>query len=141
MLFSDDPEAVNEFINALDGGWEAPGTFTALGVRREGKIVAGVTWAEYNGAHCTCNIAALPGYSLRSLLVGVLYYSFIELRLNRLTFTVKSTNIPSINFVRHFGATLEATLRGADPSGDLLIFALWPENCPLWNRYYGKKEG
>lgn len=141
MLFSDDPEAVNQFIDDHGGGWEAPGTFTALGSKRGDKIVGGVTWSDYNGAHCTCNIALLPEYNHRWLLVAVLNYSFIQLKLRRLTFIVKSSNIASLTFVRHFGATLEATLRGADPSGDLLIFALWPENCPLWNRYYGKKEG
>jgi len=139
MLFSDDPELINEFIGAQDGGWEQPGSFTALGSLVDGNLVGGITWSRYNGAHALCNIALLSGHNHRSLLVSGLHYSFAQLGLRRLTFMVKGSNIPSQTFVRRLGASLEATLQGADPSGDLLIFALWPGNCPLWMLNYGKK--
>jgi RimJ/RimL family protein N-acetyltransferase len=137
MLFSDRADEINTFVCANGGGYEAPGSFTALGSERDGKIIGGIVYSRWNGAHCLCNIALLPGYNHKELIVSGLHYGFSQLGLRRLTFTISQDNIASQRFVRHLGATLEATLQGADPSGDLLIFALFPENCPLWRRFYG----
>lgn len=139
-LFSDRPEEINQFVSDNGGGWEAPGTFTALGSERDGRITGGIVYSKYNGAHCLCNIALLPGFNHKRLILVGLHYGFVQLRLNRLTFIVSPSNLSSQRFVRHLGASLEATLRGADPSGDLLIYSLFPETCPLWRKFYGKSS-
>jgi RimJ/RimL family protein N-acetyltransferase len=137
-LFSDRPEEINAFVAANGGGWECPDSYTALGSERDGKIIGGIVYSKYNGAHCLCNIALLPGYNHKRLIISGLHYGFSQLKLKRLTFIVASSNIASQTFVRHLGASLEATLLGADISGDLLIYSLFPETCPLWRRFYGK---
>lgn len=137
MLFSDREGEVNEFISSQDGGWEHPGSFTTLGSERRGQIIGGTVFSRYNGAHCIVNIALLPGFNHKHLIYASLDYGFNQLKLRRLTFIVKSTNLLSQRFVRHLGASLEATLQGADPSGDLLIFSLFPETCPFWRRLHG----
>jgi RimJ/RimL family protein N-acetyltransferase len=135
VLILDQPQRVNEFIRDNNGGFEPSNQFTAIGEIRNGELIGGVVFNNYNKAHVMCNIALLPQCFPRALLLAVLRYAFKQLAVKRLTFLVKSSNLRSINFVKKFGATLEATLQGADPDGDLLLFALWPENCPLWRRY------
>jgi len=137
MLVLDRPEEVNAFLETLDVA-ECPGSFQAIGDFRDGKCIAGVLLHRVNSRNGWANIGILPGYFPRGLLVAFFAYTFGQLALSRLTFLVGSVNLRSIRFCRHLGATLEATLQGADDSGDLLIFSLLPDNCYLWSRY-GKK--
>ena len=138
MLFSAPANEIGEWVAAHGGGFQHPGSYTALGYAHEGVLKGGITWSHYNGRHCLCNIAIdNAGRMPRPLILAGLHYSFhpSQLALRRLTFLVASANIRSQSMVRHLGATLEATLRDADPSGDLLIFALFPESCQLWKRF------
>lgn len=139
-LISHSPERVNKWIQARDGGYAAPGCFTSLAWEEDGELLGGITWGTYNGAHCTCTIAIVPGKNPIRFLTEGLAYSFSQLALRRLTFIVESDNIASINLCTKLGAIHEATLRSASPKGDLLIFALFPENCRLWKRFDEKRR-
>lgn len=134
MLVSEPSEIINQWIAANGGGFAAPGCFTALGWYQDGELVGGLTWSHYNGKHCLVNVALSKSRFPIGLLEASLDYSFNKLALRRLTFIIAESNIRSQNMVRHLGATHEATLREADPSGDLHIYSLFPENCKLWSR-------
>lgn len=139
-LISHSPERINKWIQSRNGGYAAPGCFTSLGWEEDGELLGGITWGTYNGAHCTCTIALAPGHNPIHFLTQGLNYSFSQLALRRLTFIVDEGNISSINLCTKLGAILEATLRAASPDGDLLIFALFPENCKLWKRFDEKRR-
>lgn len=126
---------LNEWIRSQGGGFAPPGAFAAMGWETAGRIRGAITWSAYNGKHCLCTIAVADGSLPLPLIREGLLYSFSQLALRRLTFIVSSANIRSQSLVRRLGATLEATLRDADPSGDALIFALFPEDCKLWSRF------
>ena len=124
--------------------WPIKGEFDPLPAlhrwKEDGELLGGITWGTYNGAHCTCTIALAPGHNPIHFLTQGLNYSFSQLALRRLTFIVDEGNISSINLCTKLGAILEATLRAASPDGDLLIFALFPENCKLWKRFDEKRR-
>lgn len=135
MLVWEPAEAIGRWIHENGGGFVFPGSYTALGWVEDGRLVAGLAMSHYNGKHVLVNGAILEGRLPRQFLRAFLFYVFKQLGLPRVTFLVSSANIRSINLMRHLGAVQEATLRDADPSGDLLIFALWPENCKFWKRF------
>jgi RimJ/RimL family protein N-acetyltransferase len=55
-----------------------------------------------------------------------------------LTFLLLPANIASIRLVTGLGAHHEATLREAEPEGDLHIYALFADSSPIWKRIRGK---
>jgi RimJ/RimL family protein N-acetyltransferase len=141
MLIWDSPNGINEWVSLHGGGFAAPGYCTALGwIDDAGRLVGGIVYHQSNGAHCLANIALANKTFPIGLLKAGLRYAFAQLKLKRLTFIIKSDNIASINLVTALGASLEATLRDADISGNLLIFALFPEDCPIWRKLNGQER-
>lgn len=141
MLIWDSPETVNDWV-ALHGGGRAPkGACTALGWTENNRLIGGLVFWEANGAHCLVNIALTEGSFPKGLLKAGLLYVFHQLQLKRLTFIIADGNMRSQSLVRRLGAIPEATLRDADVNGNLLIFALFPENCTIWSRLNGKILG
>lgn len=139
-LFWDDQEGINRFIGDRGGGYCAPGTFFALGwLEPSGNLTAGVSFYNTNKRHCFVSIALDQGFP-RALLRASLFYSFSQLALRRLTFIIEADNLPSQSLVTRLGARLEATLRDAGTSGDLLIFSLFPEDCLIWKRLQNEQR-
>ncbi len=104
------------------------------GVNREfghqWSIIAGVAYAEWNGVNVVCHIAAEgKRWATREFLGVIFDYPFRQLKAKRITVCVGSGNLPSCRFVKHLGFTLEATLKEAHPTGDLLIFSLREPQC------------
>lgn len=141
MLIWDNPNAINEWIGERKGGKANPNHCTALGWEEAGKLVAGLVFYDCNGSNCCVNIAVDGGRFPSGLLKAGLRYSFHQLQLKRLTFIVSDSNIRSQKLCSGLGATLEATLRDAGINGDLLIYSLFPDSCPIWSRINGKRRG
>lgn len=140
MLIWDQPEVINDWIATRGGGRAHSGKCTALGWERDNRLVAGIVYHDSNGAHCMANIAIDGGVFPPGLVKAGLTYAFGQLKLRRLTFIIQAGNIRSQKLCAGLGAIPEATLRDADISGDLLIYALFPANCPIWSRINGKRE-
>lgn len=141
MYVIEQDAAVNAWIAARGGGRAAWGTFKAVGWETAGDLTAGLALHSCNGYNCYANIAVANPHSIAPLLKFGLPWAFDQLALPRLTFAVSSRNLPSISLVTGLGADHEATLYGAGDSGeDLLIFALRPVSCKLWNRIRGKNS-
>ena len=138
MLIWDQPEVINTWIAQRGGGFCYPGSYTALGWETDGKLVAGMTFYSSNGRNCYLCLAIDKGLFPIGLLKAGLFYAFSQLKLQRLTLTVESDNLASQNLVRRLGASLEATLRDAGKSGDMLIYSLRPENCAIWSKLNGQ---
>lgn len=138
MLIWDQPEIINSWVDAHHGGVCAPGTFTALGWASP-ELTAGLVFYSSNGKNCFVNIAIEGKRFPRGLLRAGLYYAYSQLKLKRLTFSIEEANLPSQNLVTRLGAVHEATLRDAGLTGNLLIYALFPENCKIWSRINGQR--
>jgi len=140
MIVLNQPEVVNTWVGGQGGGLAAPGTYTAMGWVEDHQLLAGAVFSGYNGKHCLVNVASVAREKDRipvALVKAGLRYAFGQLLLRRLTFLISESNITSQNLARAFGAKLEATLQDADPDGNLLIFALFPEDCKIWSRLNG----
>lgn len=138
MLVWEPKELINDWVAKHQGGHAYPGSYQALAWVAGEEIQAGLVFYDYNTKNCLVNLALTKNFFPKSLLHAGLSYAFNQLALRRLTFLISSANILSQNLVRRLGAIPEATLREADPNGDTLIFALFPENCKIWSRFYGK---
>lgn len=96
----------------------------------EWRMVAGVAYADWNGVNVVCHIASEgPHWLNREFLWTIFDYPFNQLKVKRITVTVGEGNKSSLRFVAHLGFTLEANLRDAHPTGDLLVWRMFREGC------------
>ena len=111
------------------------GAAQGIGWEKEGRLVAGVVYAEWNGVNVVCHIASdgSKRWLIREYLWTIFDYPFNQLRVKRITVCVGEGNRPSRRFVQRLGFELEATLRLAHPTGDLLVYRMFRENCRWLN--------
>lgn len=106
-------------------------TMKALGLERDGKIVAGVLYENWNGVNVWCHLAIAPGtYLGRQYLWYIFHYPFVECGMQRITVWVDQTNAESLRLVEHMGFRGEAALKGAArDGGDALLLVMWRGEC------------
>jgi RimJ/RimL family protein N-acetyltransferase len=115
------------------------GTDAGIGWLKDGKLVAGVAYAEWNGPNVVCHIASEGSHWLtRPYLWAIFDYPFNQLGCKRITVCVGEGNEPSRRFVKHLGFNQEAELYGAHPTGDLIIYGMFREECRFLRETYAK---
>lgn len=111
------------------------GTDIGIGWQRNGELVAGVAYGNWNGVNVECHIASdgTRRWMTREYLWAIFDYPFNRVGgtygAKRITVCVGEGNAASRRFVEHLGFKLEAKLAGAHPTGDLLIFRLLKHEC------------
>ena len=102
---------------------------SALGYAIDGEITAGVIYENYNAASVVAHIA-VEGKRMSPYFVWAIFdYPFNQLGVNRITVCVGQGNASSRRFVEHLGFQLEANLSGAHPTGDLMIYRMFKNEC------------
>lgn len=99
------------------------------------NIVAGVVYNDYNGANVNMHVASDGGkrWLTRQFLWTCFDYPFNQLKVKRVTALIGEGNADAIRFNRHVGFELEARLRDAHPTGDMLVFILRKPQCRWLN--------
>lgn len=107
------------------------GTTIGIGWEKNGELVAGVAYADWNGPNIVCHIASdgSKRWLTRYYLWAIFDYPFNQLQCKRITVCVGQGNSNSRRFVEHLGFELETTLRSAHPTGDLLVYRMFSESC------------
>jgi RimJ/RimL family protein N-acetyltransferase len=112
------------------------GAATGIGVKKDGELIGGVVYNEWNGVNCCMHTAAVAGapWLSRTTLFAFFHYPFIQLGCNRVTALVGQGNIKSRKLVFGVGFRIEAHLEGAHPTGDLIVYAMWRDRCRWINQ-------
>lgn len=107
------------------------GDAKGIGLLKDGVLIAGVAYGDYNGANVVAHIASdgSKRWMTREFLKVIFDYPFNQLRCRRITCLVGSGNTASRRLCEHFGFVLEANLRGAHLTGDLLVYCMFSEDC------------
>jgi RimJ/RimL family protein N-acetyltransferase len=124
-------EEILSFVRSVNGGDQNGGNATAIGLERNGRLVVGVVYDQFNGANVCMHISAEPGrHWLNRLFLWAMFdYPFNVLNVKRVTGQICSSNTDSIRFAEHIGFTYETRIKDASPNGDLLIYALFKNQC------------
>ena len=123
------PERIGRFVGlAIESkGWSP---FTAIGLEKNGILIAGVVYDNYNGKNIFAHIAATGRHWLnKEFLWYMHHYPFMELKVSRVTGMVSEKNKDAIKFIEHLGGELESKLEKAHPDGDLLIYRMFKKDC------------
>ena len=112
-------------IDAVEG-------MEALGIERDGELVAGVIYEGFSKHNVWMHVAAVPGsgWLNRSTLKLFFTYPFDQMGVRRVSAYVYASNTAACRFDEHLGFKREATLTGAAPDGgDVIIYAMWRKDC------------
>ncbi len=107
------------------------GDANGIGWQKDGQIVAGVIYRDYNGPNVVCDIASdgSKRWMTKQYLHTIFDYPYNQMKCDRITVCVGEGNLDSRRFCEHLGFTLEARLSKAHPTGDLLVMRLFKRDC------------
>ena len=112
------------------GGQYFPGESSAIGLERDGQLVAGVLFDHYNGKSVAMHVAGEgSNWMTRNFLVTCFRYPFVQLGVHKIIGLVDSSNRLARRLDEHLGFTMEAVVKDAAPHGDLLIYSMTREQC------------
>jgi len=100
-------------------------------VAKGGAISAGVVFNEYNGPSICMHVASdgSKRWLCREFLRVSFDYPFNQAGVKRITGLVGEGNYDARQFDEHLGFKLETRLKGAHPTGDLLVYVMWRDGC------------
>ena len=113
---------------------EGSGRFdNAQGIGRvvDGQLVGGAVFNDYTGPNICMHVASDGSrrWINRELLRVCFDYPFNQLGVDRITGIVGEGNEDARRFDENLGFELEARLKGAHKTGDLLVYVLWRDKC------------
>jgi RimJ/RimL family protein N-acetyltransferase len=129
-LIFDDKERVGAWVADQVGQLSPWGGFYAMGVERDGELVAGIVFNNMTDSSATCHIAvSKPTKHFLELLDHGFLYAFNTCKLLRLTGLVEANNTKALKLDKHIGFIEEGVMENAGTGGqDVIVLVLWPEN-------------
>ena len=119
----------------IRGGYFAERS-NALGLEKNGELVAGVIYENWNHKSIWCHIA-IDGRLTPRYLAAIFDYPFNVCQVEKIIVPVGSDNEKSIRLVEKMGFAEEGRIKNARPEGDLILFTLPRNAC----RFIGEKHG
>lgn len=127
-----DSETVLQFVRERIPGLPRCESMVGIGLRNDGRLVAGVVYEGINAHNAWMHVAAEPGsrWMTRSYLKVCFAYPFLVCGVRRVSGYVLASNHAARRFDEHLGFKPEATLEGAGTDGsDVIIYRMWREEC------------
>lgn len=124
-----DEKRIGPWVCQRTGG-QFDGLGTAIGLEKDGELIAGVLYDGYNGNSVCMHVAAVGKRWMTKEYLRVCFdYPFKQLKVKKILGVVDSMNIDARRFDEHLGFELEAVIAGAGQKGDMLIYSMTPERC------------
>lgn len=109
---------------------EGYGLSQGIGWLKDGCLVAGVVYNEYNHVNINMHVAAVgKNWLRREFLWAAFDYPFNQCGVKRITAFIEDENKAAIKFDEHLGFKYEARMKDAYINGDILIYVLRREDC------------
>lgn len=119
------------FVNALTPLSVVSG-MVAIGLEKNGALVAGVVYEGINRFNAWMHVAAAPGarWLTRHYLRACFGYPFLTCGVERVRGYVSASNMAARKFDEHLGFEQEAVLHGAAADGsDVIIYVMPKARC------------
>ena len=107
------------------------GASVGIGLEKNGELIGGVVFNEYNGVNINIHVASDMSrrWLTKEFLWFIFYYAFEQAKVNRITALIGEGNTHALEFNQRVGFTYETRVKGADPTGDMLILGMFKEQC------------
>lgn len=108
----------------------------AIGLEKDGELVAGVIYEGFNGHNVWMHVAAESSkrWMTKSYLRACFMYPFHQLGCDRVSGYVEAWNEQARKFDEHLGFRQEAVLKGAaSDGGDVILYVMNKQECRYAN--------
>ena len=129
------PEVGHWTADKMNGSFSSA-TGTAIGLEKDGSLIAGVMYENWNQKSITAHMA-ITGRLTRSFLGAIFRYAFEKCGVHKVILPISSGNVKSTKFVQKLGFTEEARICDAALDGDVILYTLKKNDC----RYLGEQYG
>lgn len=137
-ILLDRHEEVMQFVAAKTGESRYDG-YTALGLEKDGRIVAGTVYQGYNGPSILMHFAhdASRHVITPAFVCAAFIYPFRVLKCNRITGLVRTDNEAAQRLDENLGFVKEGVMRaGASDGTDFILYGMLKSECRfLGGRY------
>lgn len=139
IYLPEDYSDIAEFVYGRIGYGKKPEDATAIGIKNNGIIIAGVVYSGFNGSNLCADIAGIgKDWITRDFLWFMFFYPFMQAGAKRITAIVEANNLQSQKFVEKLGFELEFSMKSAGRFGDLKVYRMFKEDCKYLERRNGK---
>ena len=123
------PEYV-EYVKRLTGTKEF-GACKTIAFFKEDKLIAVALYNMLDESNINISLATdNPKWCTRLVIKAMCHYPFIQLGLNRVTATVKQSNVKSVSLIERVGFTFEGELRRYYQNGEsAMIYGMTKDEC------------
>jgi RimJ/RimL family protein N-acetyltransferase len=111
-------------------------TSSAIGLEKDGVIVAGVIYENWNRASIFCHIA-IEARLTKAYLKAIFDYPFNVCNVKKIIVPVVSNHVKSIKLVTNMGFAEEARIVDGSQDGDIIFLTMTKENCRFLGVRYG----
>ncbi|WP_090551239.1 GNAT family N-acetyltransferase [Paraburkholderia caballeronis] len=128
----DQPERVMRFVADRTDEPDGYRDYSAIGLARDGDLVAGVVFNYFTGAAVLMHVASDGSrhWMTRDYLRACFAYPFVQLQCRRVTGLVRADNVAAQRFDEHLGFRREGMLRqGATDGCDLIVYGMLASEC------------
>ena len=99
-----------------------------IGLERNGELIAGVIYENYNGFSLNFHVV-FKGRLTRRFLWVIFHYPFIQLGVYKLIGFVESTNENCTRLDKKMGFVLEHSIKGAGRNCDINVYTMTKDQC------------
>lgn len=134
-------QAIVEWVAKRTNEFGNFGAAVGIGWQRDGALVAGVAYSDFNGVNILMHVASdgSKHWMRREYLWAAFDYPFNQANVQRVTGLVGEGNIAARDFDEHLGFELEARLKDAHPTGDLFVYRMFKEDCRWISQEFSKR--
>lgn len=129
MIVFDAPR-IGKWVCERTGGQWIDGIGTAIGLEKDGELIAGVMYDNFNGKSVAMHVAGVGKRWMTKEYLRICFdYPFNQLKVSKIIGLVDSENSQALQFDAHLGFIEEAVIQGAAPKGDLHILTMTRAQC------------
>ena len=130
------PHVGHWVMSRTDGGYHADRS-VAIGLEKDGELVAGTVYEMWNGRSVVCHITwdqITPAY-----LAAVYDYPYNVANVDKIIGPISSKHTRALKLVTKMGFSEEARIKNAAPDGDIVFMTQTPDKCRYLEPRYGQK--
>lgn len=120
------------------GGVFTPANSVAIGLEKDGTLIAGIMYEHWNGRSIVAHIA-IEGRMTPAFVGAIFDYAYNVCGAEKAIVPVGSHNVKSQKLVEHMGFSEEGRLKDAQPDGDIILYTLKKSDCRFLGEKYGQK--
>jgi hypothetical protein len=130
------PEVGHWTMARTEGAYN-PDRSVAIGLEKDGELVAGTVYEMWNGRSVVCHITwdqITPAY-----LAAVYDYPYNVANVDKIIGPISSNHTRALKLVTKMGFSEEARIKDGAPDGDIVFMTQTPDRCRYLEPRYGQK--